>query len=178
MLKKPKKIAGLAGVYIFRKGSEPLYIGKAANLKKRLASYFQKGSAQPIKIRQMLEEATRLQIIKTDSEVEALIKEAELIKRYRPKYNALMRDDKTYFFVGVTREAFPKIFVTHQPVPKVRARYLGPFTSGTAVQGTLKLLRRVFPYCTCKRPHKRPCLNAELGRCLGYCCSPRHLGFL
>ena len=153
-------------------------MGKALNLKKRLASYFRKSADLPPKIQKMLGEATRLQTLTTGSEIEALIKEAELIKRYRPKYNSLMRDDKNYFFVGITQEAFPRIFTTHQPYKDERrrpkdesSRYFGPFTSVTEVKTVLKLLRRVFPYCTCKGTHTRPCLNSEIGRCPGYCCS-------
>ena len=185
MLAKPKRIPRSPGVYAFRKGATPLYIGKAANLKQRLASYFQNRAQLPLKIQKMLTEATRLETIETPSEVEALIKEAELIKKHRPKYNLLMRDDKSYFYVAFTKETFPRIFITHEPRSKALGkgrklgpsakhpvpRYIGPFTSGTALRATLKLLRRVFPYCTCKRPHKRPCLNSEIGRCPGYCCT-------
>ena len=198
MLKRPKAIPISPGIYTFRRSKTPLYIGKAANLRSRLASYFQKRSALPIKIQKMLAEATRLETIETASEVEALIREAELIKKYRPKYNLLMRDDKSYFYVGITKEPYPRIFVTHEPrglritnrtelrttntrykqfrnsqnfVIRRKARYIGPFTSGTALKSALKSLRRVFPYCTCKQPHKRPCLNSEIGRCPGYCCA-------
>lgn len=118
----------------------------------------------------MLSEATKLDWIETESEIEALIKEAELIKKYRPKYNYLMRDDKSYFFVGVTREKFPRIFITHQPKNLQTANFIGPFTNGGALKSTLRLLRKVFPYCTCRKPHKRLCLNTEIGRCLGCCC--------
>ncbi len=193
MLTKQKKITDAAGVYIFRRRQTPLYIGKAANLKQRLASYFQKRAQLPMKIQKMLQEATRLETIQTASEVEALIKEAELIKKYRPKYNLLMRDDKSYFYVAITKEEFPRIFVTHQPRSQgtggrgqgagrrtrtlspilytLSPRYIGPFTSGTALKSALKSLRRIFPYCTCQQSHKRPCLNSEIGRCPGYCCA-------
>lgn len=176
MLARPKATSNNPGVYLFRCSSTPLYIGKAANLKQRLASYFQKRAQLPAKIQMMLKEATGLKLVRTKSEIEALLLESELIKKYRPKYNALMRDDKSYFYVGLTREPFPRIFVTHEPAKNlkalaVKARYIGPFTGGTALYITLKLLRRVFPYCTCKRPHKRPCLNSEIGRCPGYCCA-------
>ncbi len=121
---------------------------------------------------------------KTDSDVEALILEAELIKKYLPEYNVLMRDDKQYLYVGFTKEKFPKIFFTHQlrrpdritrrgsePRPKgVEAKYIGPFTDAWAVRYILKSLRRAFPYCVCKETHKRPCQQAEIGRCLGVCC--------
>ncbi len=189
-MRKPTHLPQSAGVYVFRKGTTPLYVGKAANLRNRLGSYFQNGEL-PAKIRRMLAEATRIEIIKTASEVEALIKEAELIKKYRPKYNLLMRDDKSYFYVGITKEPYPRIFIGHEPRQKAlgtreRAlgkrrglvpsayplvpRYIGPFTSGGTLRAALKLLRRIFPFCTCGRPHKRPCLAGEIGRCPGYCC--------
>lgn len=183
MLKQGKN-PPLPGVYIFRRGRVPLYIGKALNLKKRLASYFRGQNRMPARIQKMLGEATGLETIGTKSEIEALIKEAELIKRHRPKYNVLMRDDKNYFFVGITREQFPRIFVTHQPYKiqnakikiknykaKFKIYYIGPFTSGNALKTTLKLLRRVFPYCACKGVHKRPCLSSQIGKCPGYCCT-------
>ncbi|KKS37488.1 MAG: hypothetical protein A3G49_04005 [Candidatus Sungbacteria bacterium RIFCSPLOWO2_12_FULL_41_11] len=189
-MNKPKKIPHKPGVYIFKdRHQKPLYIGKAGNLKNRLAFYFSQTIKIP-KIAKLLEEAKKIQILETASEIEALIKEAELIKKYLPKYNVLMRDDKGYFYIGFTKEIFPKILITHQPDtrpkyqnpnPKSQTKhkiqklkheisYIGPFTDGNALKITLRLLRRIFPYCTCKETHKRPCLNAEIGRCPGYCC--------
>lgn len=193
-------------MYIFRRGKMPLYVGKAANIRKRLVSYFRKPTELSPKIQKMLREATSIAFEKTASEVEALIREAELIKKFRPRYNVLMRDDKNYSFVGITRESYPRIFVTHQPrteglgdrgqrlgkrkqiaapaalTPKpytlfpipypLSPRYIGPFTSASELYATMKLLRRIFPYCTCRTTHKRPCLNAQIGRCLGFCCTP------
>src|SRR3989344_8602597 len=152
---KNLNIPEVSGVYIFHKANQYLYIGKAANLKKRLSSYFRKNVGG--KTKEMLHEATKLEWIETTSEVEALIKEAELIKKYRPKYNYLMRDDKNYFFVGVTKEEFPRIFLTHQPIlgsrtSRGKSDFLGPFTNGGALKEVLRLLRRTFPYCTCKKP--------------------------
>ena len=133
----------------------------------------------------MREEATALTWIETESEIEALIKEAELIKRHLPKFNILMRDDKSYFYAVITNAEFPRIFVAHKTqigneelrksdsprgVRLPSARSIGPFTSGSALRAALKLLRRVFPYCTCKQAHKRPCLNSQIGRCPGFCC--------
>lgn len=137
-------------------------------------------------------EATSIKWIKTESEIGALLKEAELIKLHMPKYNIAMRDDKNYFYVGITKEEFPRIFLTHQPQmtgirnkePGIRESrknynskfliqdsiYVGPFTSGIALKTTLRILRKIFSYCTCKIKHKRPCLNAEIERCPGYCC--------
>lgn len=168
---RPSNIPAVAGVYLFFHNRVPLYIGKAANLKKRLASYFRSNASG--KVRQLREEATKLEWIETESEAEALIKEAELIKKYRPKYNILMRDDKSYFYVAFTREKFPRTVVVHKTDLQDRKwrRTIGPFTSGSALRMTLKLLRRIFPYCTCKALHKRPCLNAQIGRCPGFCCN-------
>lgn len=167
-ISRPKNIPSASGVYIFRKGKRPIYIGKAANLKKRLSSYFRKNTSS--KIKQLLQEATSLDWIETSSEIGAFLQEAELIKKHRPKYNVVLRDDKNYFYVGFTKEKFPKVFVSHQLSKNEKANYIGPFTSGAALKIVLKLLRRVFPYCTCKKPHKRICLNAQIGRCSGYCC--------
>lgn len=209
MVKRPANIPTNPGIYIFRRGAKLLYVGKAANIRKRLVSYFRKPTDLSPKIQKMLREATNITFEKTASEVEALIREAELIKKFQPRYNVLMRDDKNYSFVGITREPYPRIFVTHQPreqktgsrkretgrkrreasrtlghlalTPKpyplfpipypLSPRYIGPFTSASELHATLKMLRRIFPYCTCRRPHKRPCLNAQIGRCLGFCCA-------
>lgn len=201
MLPQPIFIPQTPGIYLFKRGKTAIYIGKASNLKKRLLFYWRKNPSH--KIRHLLNETTSLNWIETVSEVDALLKESELIKKQQPKYNILMRDDKNYFYVGVTKEEFPKIFITHQPtVPSLRAKrsnlkrtgllrrsaprpvrndisngasndethYIGPFTSGIALKTTLRMLRKIFPYCTCKKPHKRSCLNTEIGRCPGYCC--------
>ena len=167
-IQKPAFLPSQPGVYQFKKAGRLLYIGKAADLKKRLSFYFRKNAGE--KIRRLREEATSLVWTETLSEIEAFIKEAELIKKYHPRYNVLMRDDKNYFFVGITREKFPRIFVTHQPQKEDGGRFIGPFTSGGALTATLRLLRRTFPYCTCKTFHKRPCLNSQIGRCPGFCC--------
>ncbi|KKW18485.1 MAG: excinuclease ABC subunit C [Parcubacteria group bacterium GW2011_GWB1_50_9] len=173
--KLPKKAPNTPGVYIFRRGKIAIYVGKAENLRKRLASYFRKNAGA--KVESLREEATRLEWNELSSDIEALIKESELIKKYRPKYNILMRDDKNYFYVGFSQDEFPKIFITHQPFRTENCKlkienssYVGPFTSGSALYQTLKILRRIFPYCTCKKFHTRPCLNAQISRCPGFCC--------
>ncbi len=145
------------GVYFFKSASgKILYIGKAANLRARLRS------------RMLPKETESVSWEVLGSEAEALIREAELIKKHLPKYNVLMRDDKQYFFVGFSKAKCPKIFITHQR--NRDANYIGPFTEGGALRNVLKTLRRAFPYCTCRKPHKRLCLNARIGRCLGFCC--------
>src|SRR3989338_5419744 len=172
---QPRQIPQNAGVYFFKDvHGNILYIGKAANLLARLSSYFAKNVAPKTAALASEAESVNWEIV--SSEIEALIKEAELIKKYRPKYNVLMLDDKQYFYVGFTKEKFPKVFITHQK--NRTADYLGPFTEGGALRNVLKTLRRAFPYCTClsrrakagKKPHPRQCLNARTGRCLGFCC--------
>lgn len=169
--KLPSGVSTHPGVYLFFAGARILYVGKAANLRKRLVSYFRKNANE--KVMRLRNEATRIEYIETNSEIEALLKEAELIKRHIPKYNVLMRDDKSYFYVAFTHEEFPRVFVIHktQLDGEKYLRVIGPFTSGTALRGTLKFLRRIFPYCICKTPHTRPCLNSQIGKCLGYCCT-------
>ncbi|MBI2582732.1 excinuclease ABC subunit UvrC [Candidatus Azambacteria bacterium] len=165
------------GVYFFKdKGGEVIYIGKASRIRDRLRSHFAADYRYPGKV-QMIGETKTIEWIKTDSEIDALILEASLIKKNRPKYNVLFRDDKNYFFVGITKEEYPKVFITHQLRIKKqefrikKVEYVGPFTSGRALKETLRMLRKIFPFCTCRgKPHARACLNYELGRCAGICC--------
>jgi len=152
------------GVYAFKKGAKLLYIGKAANIRERVKSHFQQPSYKDYLF---LEKVKKIGYIKTKSEIEALILEANLIKKYQPKYNVVWRDDKNYFFVGITKEDFPRIFITHQPTKD--ARYVGPFVDGKALKETLKILRKVFPYRTCKNLPKDLCLWYHLGRCPAPC---------
>ena len=163
------------GVYIFYSRRRPIYIGKASNLRNRLASYLK---LNDYKSKYLSEEATNLKIKILRSEIEALIEESSLIKKYRPKYNVVWRDDKNYFYVGLTKGKFPKIFITHQVnsnnkryYPGKSFEYIGPFTDGRILKLVLKLLRRSFPYCSCNQEHLRNCLNAQIGLCLGFCCN-------
>ena len=194
---KIQKVPKRCGVYFFkdRKG-RTLYIGKAVNLRARVGSYFNK-QPKDSRISKMLELAIRVTWQETNSEIEALILESQLIKKHQPPFNVMLRDDKQYFFVGISKEDFPKIFITHQPLIKrpassvqhpvkienadgrhalnpipytLYASYAGPFTDGGALKTTLRLLRRIFPYCTCKQKHNNYCLNYHIGKCLGFCC--------
>ncbi|MBI2063863.1 MAG: UvrB/UvrC motif-containing protein, partial [Candidatus Yanofskybacteria bacterium] len=105
---------------------------------------------------------------------EALIVESRLIKKYHPLFNIMLRDDKQYFYVGFTNEQFPKIFLSHQiqdtKYKLLNTKFLGPFTDGGALKTVLRLLRRIFPYCTCKQKHNNYCLNYHIGKCGGICC--------
>jgi excinuclease ABC subunit C len=168
-----KRAPTSSGVYFFRdKRGRILYIGKAANLRNRLKSYFDSRPKEP-RIAQMLAISSRLVWRETDSEIEALILESQLIKKYHPQFNIMLRDDKQYFYVIFTKEEFPKIYITHQPGTQEHSTKngpAGPFTDGKALRATLKLLRRAFPYCTCKQKHNNYCLNYHIGNCLGFCC--------
>ncbi len=180
MLTKPLTIPHTPGVYFFKRGKTILYVGKAGDLQKRLSSYWRKNAGQ--KVSSLLQEANHVEWYECESEVDALITEAKYIKAHLPKYNVVLRDDKTYFYVAVTREEFPKLFISHNPEyqknklvkqtekSNTNIQYIGPFTSGSSLREVLKMLRKIFPYCTCFTPHVRTCLNSQIGRCPGYCC--------
>lgn len=154
------------GIYTFKEGSRKLYIGKAANLKARLRSYLKTTDPRILK---MLSVADNVEFHATDSDIEALILESQFIKDFRPQFNIVMRDDKQYFYVGFTENTFPRLFLTHQP-QSFDAEFIGPFTDGAVLKSTLKFLRKILPYCTCKNPHNNFCLNYHIGRCIGFCC--------
>ncbi len=159
------------GVYIFKKEREFLYIGKARDIRERVKSHF----FQPgFKEKMFLDKVEKIGYLKTGSETEALILEVNLIKKYQPKYNVVWRDDKNYFFVAITQENFPRVFITHQikiknQKSKIKNIFIGPFVDGKALKQILKILRKVFPFRTCKTLPKRSCLWYHLERCPGPC---------
>src|SRR3989344_1897098 len=167
------KLPQKSGIYLFKQGSKILYVGKALNLKNRIGYYL-----KPIntRLQEIVSRAKRIDFIETGSDIEALTLESQLIKKLQPKFNIMLRDDKQFFFVGFSNEDFPKIFITHQPDQlkalslKPKAKFVGPFTDGTALKTTLRYLRQIFPYCTCKKPHNNFCLNYHIGKCPGFCC--------
>lgn len=174
-----RRVPQKPGVYsFFDARGRLLYVGKASRLKARVQSYLRDQETTSPARAKMLSEISLIRWETVPSEPEALIREAELIKKLKPRYNVLLRDDKDYFFVGLTREPFSRLFLTHQPRTwqtangqrRQPAKFIGPFTDGSALKDILKALRKAFPYCTCARSHKRPCLSASLGRCLGVCC--------
>lgn len=155
------------GVYLYRnKDKRVIYVGKAINLKNRVSSYFKENVAD-IKTRKLVENITDLEWIICGSEIEALLLESELIKRYKPRYNIDWKDDKNYCYIRVTNEDYPKVMVTRQIVDD-KSQYFGPFVDSGAVRSSLKILRRIFPYCTCGLPSDRVCLYYHLGLCLGH----------
>ncbi|MBI2625034.1 MAG: GIY-YIG nuclease family protein [Candidatus Nealsonbacteria bacterium] len=158
------KIDGLPkspGVYCFKnKRGEFLYIGKAASLRERVKSHFQQLN---FKDGLFVPEAEKIGFIETDSEIEALILESKLIKKQQPKYNTVWRDDKKYFYVVISKEAFPRVFLLHRPAQQA----IGPFTEGQPIKKTLRFLRRAFPYYTMRIHPRVKCAYCNLGLCPG-----------
>lgn len=174
---KLKKLPKVPGIYLFRNArGSVMYVGKAVVLRNRVRQYFTKRADEHPKIAALRAEIADISWIECASEIDALIEEARYIKKHRPKYNILLRDDKNYFFVCITAEKeYPRVFITHQPGNQKNgvacAEVLGPFTDGTALKETLKMLRNIYPYCA-SRPSKRPCFHYHLGRCTGACAYP------
>lgn len=170
-----KKLPEQPGVYIMKEGDTILYVGKAVNLKNRVRQYFQSTKNKTAKIQRMISRIEYFEYIVTDTEMEALILENNLIKEHRPPYNTLLKDDKQYPYIKATvHEAFPRIFITRK-VAKDKARYFGPYTSMFAVRQTLELMQQIWPLRHCNRAlprdigKERPCLNYHIGRCAGPC---------
>lgn len=171
-----KKLPSSPGVYIMHdERDEIIYVGKAISLKNRVRQYFQSSRDKTEKIKKMVSKIVRFEYIVTDTELEALILENNLIKENRPKYNTLLKDDKTYPYIKVTvREDFPRILLTRQ-FKKDGAKYFGPFSSAAAVKDTIDFLQRAFQIRTCHRvlPRdigvQRPCLNYHIHQCKAPC---------
>ena len=171
-----KKLPSKPGVYIMHgPKDEIIYVGKAVNLKNRVRQYFQSDKNKTEKIKKMISLIRRFEYIVVDSEMEALVLENNLIKENSPKYNTLLKDDKTYPYIKVTvEETFPRVFMTRR-IRKDKARYFGPYTSGTAVRDTIDLIHKLFRIRSCSRRlpedtgKERPCLYYHLGQCLGPC---------
>lgn len=145
-----------------------IYVGKARVLKNRVRQYFQANKNHSAKVKAMVAKIADFETIITASEVEALILECNLIKKHRPRYNISLKDDKSYPYLRVTAEDFPRIILTRRIVHD-GSRYFGPYTSGIAIKETLQLLRKIFPLRTCKTFAKRPCLEFHIKRCLAPC---------
>ncbi len=158
---KPKGEGGLEVIY---------YIGKAINIKNRVKNHFQQPN---YKDDLFIDKITKIGFIETDSEIEALILEASLIKKNQPKFNVIWKDDKNYFYIAITKDEKPIVYITHQPFNRTqgkqneKAEYVGPFVEGTALKKTLRFLRRIFPYYTTKRHPKNNCTYCHLGLCPG-----------
>lgn len=167
--KKLVEIPNHPGVYLFyNKNKEIIYIGKAKSLKNRLKYYFQEQDLD-LKTQALKKEFYGFDYIVTDSEKEALILENNLIKKYKPKYNILLRDDKTFPYIKITtEEKYPRLLITRRKI-KDGSKYFGPYLSKSKVKNVLRTLERIFPLRTCKNLPKKPCLNYYIKKCIGPC---------
>lgn len=169
-----KAVPASPGCYIYRdEAGEVLYVGKALVLRSRVRSYFQSSTRHSDRIERMVRRVQDIEWIVVDSELEALVLECNLIKRYRPPFNVRLRDDKSYPYITITNEKFPRVLFTRK-VRRDGAKYFGPYTSAWAVRDTLGLLHRIFPLIPCGkswsgRDEQRPCLYYHIGQCLAPC---------
>lgn len=171
-----KKLPGKPGVYIMHgEKDEIIYVGKAVSLKNRVRQYFQSSRNKGAKIEQMVTHITRFEYIVTDSELEALVLECNLIKEHRPKYNTMLKDDKTYPFIKVTvNEPYPRVLFS-RTMKKDKAKYFGPYTSSTAVKDVIELVRKIYMVRSCNRSlprdcgKDRPCLYYHMKQCMAPC---------
>lgn len=167
-----KLVPTLPGCYLYYdKAGEIIYVGKAKNLKKRVSSYFHKKHDR-VKVAVLVSKIEKMEYIITDSEVEALILEAHLIKKHKPRYNILLKDDKKYPYFLITEEDYPRITVVRKKnINQDKGKYFGPYTDGRAMYSTLDFLKKLFPLKQCKTPKfsNRPCLYYHIGKCLAPC---------
>lgn len=167
---KLKTLPDSPGVYLMKDvNGKIIYVGKAKILKNRVRQYFQSNKNHGVKVRAMVAKISDFETIVTASEVEALILECNLIKKYRPRYNVCLKDDKSYPYLKLTlNEDFPRVFITRRIIND-GSKYFGPYTNSQAVKDSLELLRKLFPLRTCKTLGKRPCLEYHINRCLAPC---------
>ncbi|MBQ8940786.1 MAG: excinuclease ABC subunit UvrC [Firmicutes bacterium] len=171
-----QKLPDQPGVYLMKNDDdEIIYVGKAKILKNRVRQYFQKNKQHSVKVLKMVENIASFEYIVTNNEVEALILENNLIKKYDPHYNILLKDDKTYPYIKVSvNEMFPRVTVTRRHL-KDKAKYFGPYTSGLAVKESIELIHRLYPIRSCQKSFprdtgkERPCLNYHIGKCKAPC---------
>lgn len=171
-----KKLPGKPGVYLMHDEKDDIiYVGKAISLKNRVRQYFQSSRNKGAKIEQMVTHISRFEYIVTDSELEALVLECNLIKEHRPKYNTMLMDDKTYPFIKVTvEEDYPRVLFARE-IKKDKAKYFGPYTSAGAVKDTIDLIRKLYHIRSCNRNlpknigKERPCLNYHIKQCYAPC---------
>ena len=171
-----KKLPKKPGVYIMHDlHDEIIYVGKAINLQNRVRSYFRANIGRGPWIDKMVSLIAYFEYIVTDSELEALVLENNLIKEHKPKYNTMLMDDKTYPYIKVTMEEYPRVLFSRE-LKRDKAKYYGPYTSASAVKDTIELINNIYKIRTCNNKLKagvkstdRPCLNYHMGRCLAPC---------
>ena len=147
---------------------EIIYIGKAANLKSRVLSYWQKSTNHTPAKYSMLKQIIKIKWLETESEIEALLLESNLVKKHQPQYNVTLRDDKRFSYIKISlTDEIPGVFLTRTVARS--GKYFGPFVSALAARETIKVIRKIWPYCNMKKAQKRPCFYYQIGRCLGIC---------
>lgn len=166
------KIKGLPdapGVYLMKdvRGAI-IYVGKAVSLRKRVSSYFNK-THEAAKTDVMLRYVVDVDVITTPDERAALLLEADLVRRYRPRFNTLLKDDKSFPYIKISRDVFPRVLIGRRKKKETGFDYFGPFTDATLLRRALKILRKIFPFCSCRRFPKKVCLNYHIGLCPGPC---------
>ena len=171
---KLKELPKGPGVYAFSAGKKVLYIGKGADIRERAKNHFQQPTYRD---NLFIPQVTRVGYLETQSEIDALLLESQLIKKLQPKYNVTWKDDKKYFYVAITKERLPRVFLTHQPGlprpglgaprPGLGNTYIGPFVEGRDIKQVLRLLRKAFPYYPAKRHPVLPCPYCHIGLCPG-----------
>lgn len=169
MIPKNFQVSHKPGVYIFKnKNGKVLYVGKAVDLKTRVSQYFNGQDTRP-KITNLVSQIYSIETIEVLSEMEALILEANLIKKYLPKYNIKFIDDKDYLYIKITKENFPRVLTARKSDLLNSKIYFGPFPSGNTVRSTLKKLRKIFPWCNGISKNGKACFYAHIGLCSGSC---------
>ncbi|MBX4187085.1 MAG: excinuclease ABC subunit UvrC [Candidatus Doudnabacteria bacterium] len=170
LTKKLQDLPQKPGVYMFKDAKGlVLYVGKAVKLKNRVVSYFRQDAGHSTRIQHMIARIQDLDYIVTDNEVESLVLENNFIKQLQPRYNVRMRDDKNYLFIKINiKDEIPTIAYDRKPSDK-NARYFGPYTSSISIKDTLRLVRKIFPYCANKKVSGKPCFYYHIGKCPGVC---------
>jgi len=165
-----KKLPKSPGVYLFKnKGNGVIYVGKALSLKARVSQYFQRSPKDP-KIEQMISQVASFDYIVVNSEFEALLLEAQLIKQYRPKYNSQLKDDKQYLYIAIKKIPFPSLQIVRRPeIESNISNWYGPFPAGKDAKLVLRTLRKIFPFCTANKSPRSSCLDYHINLCPGIC---------
>ena len=174
MIEKPKKLTKKSGVYLFKNiDQQIIYIGKAKNISARISSYF--NQAAEYKTELLLQEATSIETIPTTSEIEALYLEAELIKKYQPKFNKLLKEGNPFIYLFFSQEKIPTLSIVR--IKKKKGFYIGPFLSKNAAHGVYKFLMSTFQLKLCKKKIAQGCLQYHIGQCAGFCMNEFDLEF-
>jgi len=163
-----KHLPNTPGVYLMKDSrGKILYIGKASSIKKRVASYF-RGPLND-RLQNLLQLTRKIDFIKTDSVIEALILEANLVKKHQPKYNIKLKDDKSFVNIVISKGNFPRVFTDRYRQNRVKGKIFGPYTSAKSARVALGILRKIFPFRSCRKLPKKTCIHYEIGQCLGPC---------